>query len=51
MSITVTSIPILLLSEIVPELTGAIKYHKCSEASNKHYMEINFNTIITKLFY
>ncbi len=46
MSITVTSIPILLLSEIVPELTGAIKYHKGIETSNQDFKEINFDTII-----
>ena len=45
MSITVTSIPVLLLSEIVPELTGAIKYHKYSEVNNQDFKEFNFNTI------
>ncbi len=46
MSISVTSIPILLLSEIIPELTGAIKYHKCTDTYNQNFKEFNFDTII-----
>lgn len=46
MSISVTSIPILLLSEIVPELIGAVKYYKYSEESKQKFSKIDFDTII-----
>ena len=46
MSISTTSIPILLLSEIAPEATGTIKYTQYAERSNGKYRKLNFNTII-----
>ena len=46
MSISTTSIPILLLSEIAPEATGTIKYTQYAEKSNDKYRKLSFNTII-----
>ncbi|MBQ8886072.1 MAG: hypothetical protein IJY61_00030 [Candidatus Gastranaerophilales bacterium] len=46
MSISTTSIPILLLSEIVPEAIGTIKYHQYTRVSEGKYKELSFDTII-----
>ena len=46
MSISTTSIPILLLSEILPEAIGTIKYVQYAEKSEGKYRELNFDTII-----
>ena len=46
MSISTTSIPILLLSEIAPEATGTIKYTQFANRNDSKYRKLNFNTII-----
>ena len=46
MSISTTSIPILLLSEIAPEATGTIKYTQYAERSKGKYKKLTFDTII-----
>ena len=46
MSISTTSIPILLLSEIVPEATGTIKYTKYAANNKGKFKKLKFDTII-----
>lgn len=46
MSISTTSIPILLLSEIAPEATGTIKYTQYAERSKGKFKKLKFDTII-----
>ena len=46
MSISTTSIPLLLLSEIAPDATGTIKYTKLAEWSMGKFKKLKFNTII-----
>lgn len=46
MSISVTSIPILLLSEIVPDALGAVKYNKVADIHTQKFQKIKFETII-----
>ena len=46
MSISVTSIPVLLLSEIIPEVIGSVKYTKYAEESKQKFSQLDFETVI-----